>query len=99
MPSDFFFEFLVDDTEFPFLKAALFFISLTMDEMTMYNVKWVIHSDQPTKNYHQMMQFSFPRGILASLSKTFSVFVIGSVSTCGIKVNIQIAEYLFQKKI
>ncbi len=40
---------------------------LTMDQMTMCNVKGVAWSDKPTENYHPVLQFPFAaQSVLAS---------------------------------
>ncbi len=54
-------------------KAALINIFvLTIDQMTLCNVKGVPGSDEPTENYHPTLQFpSALRSILASFSSLF----------------------------
>ncbi len=46
-------------------KAALNEYYMTMEQVTLCNVKKVTHSDEPTENYHLVLHF--PSGILSNL--------------------------------
>lgn len=55
------------------LKGAPFSIFiLAMDQMTACNVKGITHTEKPTENYHQTLQFlSALQSVLASFSSLF----------------------------